>query len=176
VLIKMSEDQEHTTMKGRLCGMLVTAQLMGAWLAVAQTNTRPTTKQQSSAIQVNAVRIGRINPAIAVSPRSLDFASVAVGRTSKLAFTVQNVGVGILTGAAMVSAPFRIVAGNSYVLESSQSQVITVQYVPKAIGMNITVVRLTGGVGASVTVAGSAVQTSPAAPAPLQNLRLIAGR
>ena len=177
----MSEDQKHTTMNKGLCGILVATQLMGAWPAVAQTNTPTTTKRQSSAFHVNsspvaAVTTGRTNPAIAVSPRSLDFASVPVGGTGNLAFTVQNVGVGILTGAAKVSAPFSIVGDCSYALKSSQCQVITVQYEPKATGMNITVVLLTGGGGASITVAGLAVPTPPAAPAPPQNLRLVARR
>jgi len=182
----VSVKQEYTTMKERLCGVFVAAQLMGAWSAVAQINTHPTTRQQSAVIQVNtnpvaAVSTGRTNPAIAVHPRSLDFASVAVGGTSMLSFTVQNVGVGALTGAAKVSTPFSIAGGSPYVLGSSQSQVITVQYAPKATGMNMTVVLLTGGSGTNIT-AGSAVLTPPAAPAtparpaPPQNLRLVAGR
>ena len=168
-------------MKKGLCGIFVATQLMGAWLTVAQTNTHPTTRQQSSTIQVNsspvaAASTGRTKPTIAVSPRSLDFASVAVGGASHVTFTVQNVGVGILTGAAKVSAPFSILGGSPYALGSSQSQVITVQYAPMTTGMNITVVRLTGGGGAAITVAGSAVPAPPAAPAPPQTLRLLAGR
>lgn len=177
----MSEVQKHTTGKKGICAILSAAQLMGAGLAVAQTNTHPATEHQSSAIQANASPVaaasaGSANPAIAVSPRGLDFASVAVGETSKLTVTVQNVGKGILTGAAKVSAPFSIVQGSPYALESPQSQVITVQYAPNATGMNITVVRLTGGGGASITVAGSAVPAPRAAPAPPLNLRLVAGR
>jgi hypothetical protein len=168
-------------MKKGLCDLLVATQLMGAWFAVAQTNTHPTTKQQSSAMQGNtrlvaSVSTGRTNSAIAVSPRGLDFASVVVGGISRLTFTVHNAGVGILTGAAKVSAPFSIVGGSPYALDNSQSQVITVQYAPQTTGMNITVVRLTGGGGASITVAGSAIPAPPAAPASPQNLRLIAGR
>ena len=174
-------------MKKRLCGVLVATQSLGTWFAVAQTTTPTTPRQQLSAIQVNTtpaapVSTGRTNPAIAVSHRILDFPSVAVDRASKLSFRVQNVGGGILSGAAHASPPFTIVSGSPYVLRNSQSQVITVQYVPTAIGMNITVIRLTGGGGASITVAGSAVPTAPAAPAsppaparPL-NLRLVAGR
>ena len=80
-----------------------------------------------------------------------------MGRTCRLTFTVQNTGSGILAGAANVSAPFSIVGGSPYVLGSSQSQVIAVQYLPKATGLKMTVVLLTGGGGASLTVAGSAV-------------------
>ena len=169
-------------MKKRLCGILVVTQLMGVWHAVAEANA-PTTKKQPCAIQADTSPLATANtgctstnPAIAVSPRSLDFASVAVGRTRNLTFTVQNVGVGSLTGAAEVAAPFRIVGGSPYVLQNSQSQVITVQYLPKATGMNLTVVRLTGGGAASVTVTGSAFPAPRATPPPPQNLRLLAGR
>jgi len=113
---------------------------------------------------------------IAVFPRNLDFAPVAVGRSGSLAFTVQNAGAGTLAGAAKVSAPFGILGGTSYALEGSQSQVITVQYLPQATGMNVAVIRLTGGGGASITVSASAVPAPPAAPARRPNLRLIAGR
>ena len=187
MLVKMSADQKHTTVEKRLCAILVATQLMGAWFAVAQTSIHPTTKNKSSANQVNtspvaAVSTARTQPAIAVSPRSLDFASVAVGRTRNLSFTVQNVGVGILTGAAKVSAPFSIVGGSPYVLGSSQSQVITLEFAPKSAGMNIAVIRLTGGGGANVTVAGLAVlapraaPVPPAAPTSTLNLRFVAGR
>ena len=170
-------------MKQGLRALLVATQLAAAGLSVAQTNTRPTAIQQSPSIQANASpaaarTTGPTQPAIAVSPRSLSFAPVTVGETSNLAFTLKNVGVGTLTGAAKVSAPFSIVGGSPYVLGSGQSQVITVQYRPKASGLNVAVVLLTGGDGASITVAGSAIPAPAAtpAPAPPQNLRLIAGR
>jgi hypothetical protein len=167
--------------KKRICGILVATQLMGVWLAAAQTNTHPTTKQQSYAIQVSprpvaAAGTGRANPAIAVFPRTLNFAPVGLGKSRNLTFTVQNVGTGILTGEAKVSAPFSVIGGSPYVLGSSQSQVITVQYLPKAAGMNVSVVVLTGAGAASVTVAGSAFPARPAAPAPPKNLRMLAGR
>ncbi len=182
-----------------LCSILVATQLMGGRFAVAQTDARPATKSRSSATPssippIAGTSLDRSNPAISVSPRGLDFASVRLGATKNLTFTVRNVGQGILTGTAKVSAPFRIVGGGTYVLGSSQSQVITVQYEPKATGLHMTVVLLTGGGGSSVTVAGSgflatpALRRAPAAPirpaspipptgpAPPQNLRLFAGR
>ena len=72
----------------------------------------------------------------------------------KLSFMVQNVGAGILTGAVNVSPPFSILGGSRCVLKPVQTQVITVQYAPKSIGMHMTVVRLTGADGATVTVMG----------------------
>jgi hypothetical protein len=144
-------------MKKRICGILVATQLTGVWLAAA-------------------AGTDRANPAIAVSRRTLDFAPLGVGKSRNLTFTVQNVGAGILTGEAKVSGPFSVIGGSPYVLGSSESQVITVRYLPKAAGMNVTVLVLTGGGGASVTVAGSAFPAQPAAPAPPGNLRVLAGR
>lgn len=181
LLVTTSEDQKRRAMKKRICGILLAAHSMGVWFAVAQTNTHPTTKQQSYSIQANtrpvaAVGTGRTSPVIAVSTRSLDFAPVAVGRSRNLTFTVQNVGAGILAGEAKVSAPFTVIRGSPYALGGSQSQVITIQYVPKKAGMNVTVVALTGGGGASITVAGSASPARPATPGPRQKLRMLAER
>jgi hypothetical protein len=151
---------------------------MGAWLAVAQTNTNPPATPQRSGIQANlpvaAVKTGREKPVISVSTNTLEFGSVAVNGAAYLAFTVQNVGGGFLSGAATVSPPFSIVAGGIYSLTSNQSQIVTVQYAPKVPSMNITVVHLAGGGGAGITVAGSAVPAPPARPAPPTNLRIVA--
>src|SRR5262245_15114485 len=100
-------------MRKRICGILVARQLMGLWLAAAQTNTHPNTKQQSYGNQVNtglvaAAGTGRANPAIAVSARTLDFGPVEVGKRRNLTFTLQNAGAGTVTGEAKVCAPFRI--------------------------------------------------------------------
>ena len=185
VLVRKSKDQEHAIMRTGLCSLLVATQWIGTWVSVAQTNSHPTPRHQSAAIQVStcpvaAVSAGHANPAMAIAPRALDFGSVAVGDTRTLAFTVQNAGVSMLNGAAKVSAPFRIVSGSPYALGSAQSQVITVQYVPKAVGMNMAVVLLSGGDGTRITVVGSGARapapvrrTAPAAPG---NLRVFAGR
>lgn len=185
MLVEMSRDPEHAIMRSGFCSLLVATQWMGAWVSVAQTNSHLTTGQPSVAIQVRtgpvaAASAGRAGPAIAVAPRGLDFGPVAVGETRTLAFTVQNAGVGTLTGAAKVSAPFRIAGGSPYALGSTQSQVITIQYVPKALGMNMAVVLLTGGNGTRITVTGSGARASvPArrhAPDPPRNLRVFAAR
>jgi hypothetical protein len=168
-------------MEKRLCGILVATQLMAPWFAVAQTNTHLATAPQHLAIQANARPVGTVstspgNPAIEISARSLDFATVALGRTGTLSFTVQNPGRSTITGEAKVSAPFSIVGGSPYVLGSMQSQVITVQYTPNSTGMNVTVMRLTGGGGATITVSGIAFPARHAAPAFPRNLRLLAVR
>ncbi len=163
-----------------MCGILAGTQLMGVWLAAAQTNTRPATKPQSYAVQANPGPVATAatapaKPAIAVSPRTLEFAPVGVGKSRNLSFTVKNVGAGTITGDAKVSAPFRVIGGTPYVLQKAQSQVITVEYLPRAAGMNVSVVVLTGGGGASITVAGSAFPPRRTAPAPPKNLRMLAG-
>ncbi|HOX58075.1 MAG TPA: hypothetical protein P5205_14335 [Candidatus Paceibacterota bacterium] len=181
------------TMKTVLCAILATLQLLVARNAGAQMESAPATERTAAAdhvkvAPVTATSTGSGRPAIAVSPRRLDFASVPVGRIIQLSLTVQNAGAGTLSGEAKVSAPFRIVEGSRYALRDSQNQVITLQYAPQSAGMNITALSLTGGGGASITVVGSAFltrRTAPARPAspvvpptgptPPQDLRLLAG-
>lgn len=109
---------------------------------------------------------GRTNCAISVSQRTLDFGSVPVGSPKELTFTVQIVGAGLLKGTANVSAPFNVLAGSPYSLKYPQSQTITVQYAPQSAGVHMAVVHLTGGVGAAVTVMGSAARRGPPGPVP----------
>ncbi len=171
-------------MKSRSGALLVALLLAGASMAVAQTKTDLGPSRQT--LLANTYRAtpnsnALTKTAIAVSTRLVDFGSVPVGSSSTLSFSVQNVGARTLTGMADVSAPFSIVGSARYALKAPQTQVITVQYAPKSIGMHMTVIRLTGADGATVTVIGSAVPPSPAAPArrraPTQTpgLRLIAG-
>ncbi len=169
----------YMDMESRSCAILVALLLAGAWMAVAQTNAPTSGSKQTLFAKVNSN--ASTKPAIAVSTRLLDFGAVPVGSSSTLSFTVRNVGPRTLTGGADVSAPFSIVGGTRYALKGPQTQVITVQYAPKSIGMHMTVIRLTGADGARVTLMGSAVPPSPTAPArqraPNQTpgLRLIAG-
>ncbi len=184
----MSEGQRHLAMTKRLYGILLGTQLLGTSIAVAQQDIRPVPNPQRSGIQLRAAAgttgLGKsgTNAAIAIAPRILDFGAIAIGNSKRLSFSVQNAGVGILSGAANVSAPFNIVGGSPYQVSNSQTQTITVQYAPKSMGIYIAVVHLTGGGGASITVMGSAAPGSPKAPtrrrapASPKNLRLIAGR
>ena len=174
-----ADNRKPAAMKPILFGILVVIQLLVAWSVVAQASAEASTKQQS-AIQLHISPVvhentDRTNSAIAVIPRSLDFGSVAVGRSRSLTLMVQNPGRGILNGTAKVSAPFSIIAGGIYSLGSNQSQMIEVQYDPEAVGMNVTAVRLTGGSGTKITVAGVAVPARHVAPAPSQSASLVAG-
>jgi hypothetical protein len=107
---------------------------------------------------------GSTNPAIAVSPPSRNFGSIAVGSATNLTFTVQNVGGGTLTGTvAAVAAPFSITSGGGYSLSSNQTQLVTVRYAPTSAGTHSQSLTFSGGGGTTAGVAGSAWALLPAA-------------
>jgi hypothetical protein len=144
--------------------ILIALQLAVTWFATGQTDT----DREAPIILANAYHAtipsnDPNRPAIAISPRVLDFGSVPVGNIKELSFTIRNMGAGILTGTANVPAPFNICEGGAYVLKDPQAQVITVQFAPKSIGMHMAVVHLTDG--ATVTVMGSAAPALRKAPA-----------
>jgi len=124
-------------------------QLLGAWVAVAQTNQVAGSDQPG--------------PVTAISPSGLDFGLVGVGRTKDLLLTVKNAGGGTLAGTATVSAPFSIVAGSNYSLGGNQSQRLTVRYGPTAEGTDSQLLVFSGGSAATVPVTGSA-RTPPPPP------------
>ena len=105
---------------------------------------------------------GSTNSQILVSPGRLDFGSVPVGTTSNLSFTVQNVGGGMLNGAASVAGlPFSVVSGGSYNLGANQSQTVTVLFSPMVASNYNQSVTLTGGGGTNATVSGSVLTALP---------------
>jgi hypothetical protein len=120
-------------MKWTVCGILVAGQLMGCWLAIAQTNT---------------------SPVIQVSPGSLCFGAVAGGATATDTVTVINAGGGVLVGTATVPVPFSVVSGGTYSLVGNQSQAVRVSYCPSGLN-DAAAVSFTGGGGATVSVSGS---------------------
>jgi hypothetical protein len=161
------------------CVILVAVALVRTWVGAAPSDTAFDSSRQPPVSLVNTNRAtvlsqDRANNAIAISHRILDFGSVPVGSLKELTFTVQIVGAGLLCGTANVSAPFKVLAGSPYVLKTPQSQTVTVQYAPVFKGMHMTVVHLTGGDGATVTVMGSAATRG--APAwPRGSAALLAG-
>ena len=165
-------------MKKALCTTLVATQLMGVWLAVAQTNNDCPAKQpqpvnQASTSPVAAVSAISAKPRIAVSPSRLDFGRVAVGATTCLTFTVQNVGSGTLSGFAITSPPF-CTSDSFYSLGSLQRQKIAVRYMPTANGTNLQSVTLKvkGGGDATLTLSGcgdTALAPSTTAHVPAQS-------
>jgi hypothetical protein len=98
----------------------------------------------------------RTNATISVGPASYDFGSVQAGSSTNFTITVQNIGGGVLSGSASLSAPFSIVGTSSYSLASNATQNITVRFAPASAGNFNQSVNFTGGGGASVPVGGSA--------------------
>lgn len=154
-------------MKRALCSILAAAGLMAGCTTSPtkqSTSTFPATTSPPSAA---GAPVG--NPLIAVSPSRLDFGMVVVGQTNCLTITVQNVGLGTLTGVASTSPPFS--SGNAtYALGSSQSQSLVVRYTPTATGTNLQSIALSGGGGATVAVIGRGV-ILPSAP---KNFHIVA--
>lgn len=99
-------------------------------------------------------------PVISVTPEStVDFGEALVGETKDLdAFTVKNVGTGILAGQATVSAPFSIVSASTYRLGPGATQTITIRFGPTKEDVSTATVSFTGAMGAARTVRGTGVK------------------
>ncbi|MBI4589188.1 MAG: choice-of-anchor D domain-containing protein [Candidatus Rokubacteria bacterium] len=96
-------------------------------------------------------------PAIAVTPTSLNFGNVPVGSSADLDLTVKNAGGDVLMGSASTSAPFSIASGGSYSLPAGQSQTVTVRFSPTAAGAfagNVTFTSNGGNASSAVTGTG----------------------
>jgi hypothetical protein len=103
--------------------------------------------------------IGNTNPAILISPASLDFGTVLASTGTNLTLTVQNTGGGTLSGVVSVASPFQIVSGGTYNLGSNQTQTVTVKFNPAAAGTYNQTINFTGGNGASASMTGAAYAT-----------------
>lgn len=101
------------------------------------------------------------DPAIQVSPGSLDFGAVASGVSVTNTFTVKNIGGGTLTGTAKVAAPFQIVSGTPYTLTANESTQVAVAYSPSGAATDQQVITFSGGNNATDIVTGSLLQTLP---------------
>jgi len=96
------------------------------------------------------------NAVLLVSPTTLDFGAVALGKGATNTFLVENIGRGKLVGTASVPTPFKILSGGDYALAEKQVQVVTIAYIPgRTRAMtNTATVKFTGGGGAKVKVTG----------------------
>jgi hypothetical protein len=96
---------------------------------------------------------------LAVSPTSLSFDSVEVAGTVDRTFTITNSGEGILTGRVDVGGGglFRVVSGETFSLNTNQSQVVTLRFIPAKRGTytGSATVSSNGGF-ATVTLTGAA--------------------
>ena len=141
-------------------GALAATQLMTCSFSFAQTNTH-------SASRTNwVIGSAQPSPVLAVSPSTLDFGLIGVGRSKDLTLKVQNVGGGELTGTATVTAPF-VIAGNNYSLRSGQSKSLRVRYMPTVQGTNSKSVVFSGQSAVAVPVTGVA-RTPPSPPGNLK--------
>lgn len=148
-------------MRMAICSVLVAAQLMTCWFAFAQSKTHSPLRTSQ------LIGSSQPSPVLAVSPSTLDFGLVGVGRSKDLTLKVQNVGGGELTGTATVTAPF-VIAGNNYSLRSGQSKSLKVRYMPTVQGTNSKSVVFSGQSAVAVPVTG--VARIP--PSPPGNLKI----
>jgi Divergent InlB B-repeat domain len=78
---------------------------------------------------------GVAQPDFSVTPSApTSFGSVASGATVDRTFTVQNTSTGIISGAASIAAPFRVVGDDSFSLVPGASQAVTVRFQPTSAG------------------------------------------
>jgi hypothetical protein len=83
---------------------------------------------------VTGVGEGVVQPILTVTPSTLDFGSVRVGRSKELSFTVQNTGEGTLTGTATATDPFSVVTNSSFDVDAGELVLVTVSFSPPTTG------------------------------------------
>ncbi|MGA2686204.1 MAG: hypothetical protein ABSF51_14265, partial [Verrucomicrobiota bacterium] len=120
-------------------------------------NTRPATGPWDIGPYIYGTNSGggSTNPVIQVAPGNIVYGTVLTGTSVTNSMTVQNVGVGMLTGTASVGAPFSIVSGGSYNLGSNQSQTVVVVFSPTVASNYTQTITLTGGGGTNAILSGS---------------------
>jgi hypothetical protein len=102
------------------------------------------------------ITVNAANPLISVTPSSLNFTGVTVGRSADMKFTVSNIGGGVLTGNATINSPnFSIVSGSSYSVDPGASHVVTVRFTPPSLGSFLGNVDFSGGGGAAAAIRGN---------------------
>jgi PKD repeat protein len=89
----------------------------------------------STNIQANFISVTNGVPNQVISPGNLDFGIVAVGQTTTQTFSVASIGFGPLNGTATASgAPFTIITGSPYILNSGQTGLVSVGFSPGSVG------------------------------------------
>lgn len=108
----------------------------------------------------------QVDPICRITPRELNFGTIAPGTPRDMSFTIRNAGAGTLTGGTSEScAPFEIIAGGgSFSLGAGQEHPVTVRYSPLAGGSDECIIHVAGSCAASVSCRGAAgANTSPEA-------------
>ncbi len=85
------------------------------------------------------------NPIIMITPSTLDFGYVPMGKSATNSFMVENVGHGKLSGTASVAAPFKIDSGATYTIREKEVQMVTLIYSPTNERVDIAPVSFTAG-------------------------------
>ena len=93
------------------------------------------------------------DPICDVSPTSLDFGSVFLGRDQEIQFTITNAGSGTLTGSVTETCDhYDLVSGaGPYSLTNGQSVTVTVRFEPTAVGIHDCTIE-TGGMGCPAVI------------------------
>jgi hypothetical protein len=93
-------------------------------------------------------------PVLHIAPSNHNFGNVVVGENGTTTFTISNIGVGLLEGSAAATAPFSILAGADYALDSGASATVVLRFAPPSVGSFNASVTFSGGGGMNATVTG----------------------
>lgn len=111
----------------------------------------------------NCSYIGRgtpTTPTLSVSPESLDFGQVQLGRCRFYQFVVTNIGAGTLTGVISASEPFSVQLEElqSFSLGLEETHLVSMQFCPTSLGQFSSSISVSSNGGsASVPVSGEGV-------------------
>jgi type IV pilus assembly protein PilY1 len=98
------------------------------------------------------------DPRLCGHNNKLEFGGVRVGQFKELAFRVENIGTGTLTGTAQIGEPFAIVAGIPFSVPGGQHALVMVRFSPTSAADVVGTVNITSNGGnASFSVKGTGV-------------------
>ena len=135
----------------------------GSTYSVAVTAVYTGGKESACSAVSSAVARGQ---SVVAPTGTVSFGNVTMGSSATRTFTVKNIGSGTLTGAASVSAPFRIDSGSPFTLVGAgATATVTVRFTPTSTATANTTVSFTAnGEMQSRLVAGTGVTASDTMP------------
>ena len=118
----------------------------------------------STNTRVNYIVVTNGPPHLVVAPGNRDFGFLPVGQSSNQTFFVVNAGIQALTGTVTVSgAPFALVSGSSYTVNSAQTGLVSVSFSPVAVGAFTGSVAFASNGGVSTNVLTGSAAIAPIA-------------
>ena len=96
-------------------------------------------------------------PQLSVGDFDFDFGDVVVGESADAVLTVSNIGGGVLTGNAAVSAPFSVISGSSYSLVEGETHDVVVRFSPTSETSYSKDLTFTGAKGGTTALTGTGV-------------------